>query len=332
VIIIHHRVSVGTSIARLGAALSLLCIGACAWLTGARALDDRQPRPGTSYISLDVEHRRRTVLLHLPPTFDGHSPTPAVIVFHGGGTNANSIMEVSRLNAVSDSAGLVLAYPMGTGWLYPFALSWNTADCCGSALSGGADDVSFVRALITELTRIGVDSQRIYAAGLSDGGRMVYRLGCVMAQQISAIAVVSAEMPDTTCRPATAVAVIAFHGTGDKVIAYDGATRSRHHRQFTMSIPAAIEFWAERDGCALTPRVDSTGTIVHRSYSGCASGSGVELYTIIGGAHGWPGGRKSWLFGPSPSTAISASELMVQFFASHPRQGGLQQARPGAGD
>jgi poly(3-hydroxybutyrate) depolymerase len=58
------------------------------------------------------------------------------------------------------------------------------------------------------------------------------------------------------------------------------------------------------------------------SYSGCGGGASVELYTITGEGHEWPGGphlprRITRLLGPQ-STAISADDTMWAFFLAHP--------------
>jgi len=46
----------------------------------------------------------------------------------------------------------------------------------------------------------------------------------------------------------------------------------------------------------------------------------VELYTIIGGGHAWPGGRSSGRpDADQPTKSISASDLIWKFFATHPK-------------
>jgi polyhydroxybutyrate depolymerase len=60
--------------------------------------------------------------------------------------------------------------------------------------------------------------------------------------------------------------------------------------------------------------------VVHEAYS-CPSGLAVELYTIEGQGHAWPGGEKGIRFGnvDSPTTEISATDLMWTFFMRHPK-------------
>jgi len=58
------------------------------------------------------------------------------------------------------------------------------------------------------------------------------------------------------------------------------------------------------------------------TYTGCEGGSAVELYTIAGEGHEWPGGpplRRALtrVLGPQ-SDAIDANGVMWAFFAAHP--------------
>ena len=64
--------------------------------------------------------------------------------------------------------------------------------------------------------------------------------------------------------------------------------------------------------------------MVHRTWSGCAGGSAVELYTVVGGGHTWPGSSvvlSAAAFGPT-TESISATRLMLAFFAGHPAAAG----------
>ncbi len=57
------------------------------------------------------------------------------------------------------------------------------------------------------------------------------------------------------------------------------------------------------------------------TYAPCAQGTEVILYTIEGGGHAWPGGTQYLpriLIGPV-SRDIDATQVIWQFFASHPR-------------
>ncbi len=52
---------------------------------------------------------------------------------------------------------------------------------------------------------------------------------------------------------------------------------------------------------------------------GCKGSTSVELYTIINGGHAWPGGQGGLADADSPTMTISASKLIWEFFAAHPK-------------
>ncbi len=181
------------------------------------------------------------------------------------------------------------------------------------------DDVGFTRALIDELAKsINIDPRRVYATGFSNGAIMVYRLGCELSDRLAAIAPVSATQildDQSVCRPSRNVPVIHFHGTADRLNPYDGGTTAAGFK--FVSVKEAMTFWSAKNACPAPQRTES-GTIQHDIYAPCANKSAVELYTIVGGEHAWPGGEAVTLQIGKPTTEIYASPLMWEFFTAHP--------------
>jgi polyhydroxybutyrate depolymerase len=86
------------------------------------------------------------------------------------------------------------------------------------------------------------------------------------------------------------------------------------------SVQDSVEFWTDFNNCASQPQLTTFDDIQHQIWSGCAASTSVELYTIIGGGHAWPGGRSSGRpDADQPTKSISASELIWEFFATHPK-------------
>ncbi len=57
-----------------------------------------------------------------------------------------------------------------------------------------------------------------------------------------------------------------------------------------------------------------------RRYRNCDGGGAVELYTVVGGGHTWPGSSIN-LGDPSLTTqTIDANEIALNWFAAHPRR------------
>ena len=265
----------------------------------------------------------RKYRIHLPNDRAPARPAPLVIVFHGGGGNGANAARMSGMDAEADREGFIAVYPNGTGPFRNALLTWNTWRCCGRAMEEHVDDVGFVRALVESLERTyAIDRKRIYATGMSNGGMMTYRAGCELADIFAAIAPVAGALDTDDCRPASRVSVIAFHGTADQHVLFEGGeprVAADRHRRTDNSVAHAIDFWKRRDGCEGGPARERKGSVIHDAYA-CADGTAVELYAIEGQGHAWPGGRKGWRNGDPPTTEISATDLMWDFFARHPKR------------
>ena len=296
------------------ALLALLALLATAFAAGAEDI----PR------SLSIGGIARSYYVHLPHGVKPVKPAPLVVVFHGGGGNAANAGRMSGMSAKADREHFIVAYPNGSGRLGHTLLTWNTWVCCGYALDSRADDVAFVRAMVEAIERdYAVDRSRVYATGLSNGGMMTYRVGCELADVFAAIAPVAGALNTGDCRPASPLSVIVFHGTADRHILFDGGkprTNADRHQRLDNPVSFAVGFWSGRDGCAGTPTREQQGHVIHETYS-CPEGLAVELYAIEGQGHAWPGGEKGMRFGnvDSPTSEISATELMWEFFMRHPK-------------
>ena len=275
--------------------------------------------------SIDVGGAKRTYVLHLPDGRDPGAPAPLVVVFHGGGGNAQNAARMSGMDAKADREGFIAVYPNGTGGPLARFLTWNTWRCCGPALEKNVDDVAFVRAMVEKIAHEhAIDRKRIYAAGLSNGGMMTYRVACEAADVFAAAAPVAGALDTDDCKPSAPVSLIVFHGTADGHVLFAGGTPRAafdRHTRVDNSVAFAIETWTKRDGCEREPERSKRGHVVHDTYR-CPAGVAVELYAIEGQGHAWPGGEKGLRFGnvDSPTNEISATDLMWAFFAAHPKR------------
>ena len=264
---------------------------------------------------------KRSYILHIPKSYDGNHPTPIVLVFHGGGGNAENAARVTGFSALADEQNFIVVYPNGTGQLQDKLLTWNGGTCCGYAQKNNIDDVGFVHAIVADLQSFAnIDTKRIYATGISNGGIMSYRLACEASDLIAAIGPVSGTQNIVLCEPREFVSVIHFHGTADQHLPYNGGIgdKSLAGVEFT-SVQDSIQFWLGHDQCTTTPKSEEFADIQHNTYT-CAQNTSVELYTIIGGKHAWPGGNgPAWPGGDQPTGSISATNLIWDFFAAHPK-------------
>ncbi|MBN1580516.1 MAG: polyhydroxybutyrate depolymerase, partial [Anaerolineae bacterium] len=248
-------------------------------------------------------------------------PAPVVLVFHGGGGNAENVQWMIGFTATADAENFIVVYPNGTGRLKDKLFTWNGGTCCGYAVSEAVDDVGFVEALIEDLAGVAsIDRQRIYATGMSNGAMMSYRLACELSDVTAAIGPVAATQNVDLCEPERPVPVIHFHGDNDQHAPYEGGVGAESLAGVDFaSVEETIDFWVKHNGCMADPQEKQTGDIVHTVYADCDQGADVELYTVVGGGHAWPGGKPGWPGGDEPTQDISANELMWAFFQAHPK-------------
>jgi polyhydroxybutyrate depolymerase len=250
---------------------------------------------------------------------------------HGGTGNARQFENNSQIDAKADELGMIVVYPDGTGALQ----TWNAGHCCGRAYQSQVDDVGFIRALVVELQNtLAIDPQRIYATGMSNGAMMAYWLAAETPDVFAAVGPVAGTiggqadasaslwMPSTPSGP---VSIIAIHGRQDESVLYDGGVSRGTFGagRIDLAVAESIGFWVAQDGCSATPQTEIThdGNITHDVYT-CPGGIAVELYSIGDGDHSWPGSEAGRLGRTHPNQDISATDLILDFFAAHPKQSG----------
>jgi polyhydroxybutyrate depolymerase len=258
---------------------------------------------------------KRDYLVYVPRSYDRSRPTPLVISMHGAGLWGAAQRETSQWNNLADKQRFIVAYPSGVGG--KGVRVWRAEP--------GPDlmkDVRFISELIDTLERsYNIDSTRIYANGLSNGGGMAFALSCTLSDRIAAVGMVAAAqtLPWSWCTDPRPVPMIAFHGTADPDVPYKGGSTWISPRPFP-STPKWAANWARRNRCGAKP-VESTVApdVTRRAYTHCADDADVVLYTIQGGGHTWPGGTPlpQWFVGVT-TRSIDATSLMWSFFNEHP--------------
>jgi polyhydroxybutyrate depolymerase len=234
--------------------------------------------------SFVFDGQERDYRLRIPPeSFSGERPL--VFNLHGFGSNAFQQEAYAQMNPVADTAGFFVCYPNGVD------NAWNV----GWAFGSTADDVGFIGALIdTIAANYDIDSERVYACGMSNGGFMSYRLACEFNDRIAAVASVTGSMVPAyidDCTPGRSVPVLEIHGTADATVPYEGQAF------LAVSIEELLDFWYlnnECDGDQVVeelPNTDDTdgSTVTQIQSTGCMERGEVLHYRINGGGHTWPG-------------------------------------------
>ena len=312
-------------LALLSLALIAGC-GRCRGGEGGASIPSGGDDSGFEHVTLEVSGRTRDYLLHVPQS--GRGPLPLVVSLHGGGGKADGVEKQSGWRVLGDREGFVVAYPTGLG------KSWNDGrkDTPSQAIREDVDDVGFLAALIDDVgKRTSIDKKRVFMNGISNGAFMSSRFACERADLVAAIGLVAATMgPEVlaTCKPTRRMSVIAFSGTTDPIVTFEGGTVhiGRAVRGKAVSFSESLLFWTTAAQCEApekrdVPDIDrDDDSSVHLDAYRCERGSAVHAYTIIGGGHTWPGGHQ---YLPKAIVGhvnrdIDATSTMWAFFAAHP--------------
>ena len=102
---------------------------------------------------------------------------------------------------------------------------WRPVTDSGTSMQD--NDFVFVEEIIADVSsEYNVDSEAIYAIGLSNGGMMAYGLACRRGNLISAAGIVSATMLTDTCDQNAYTSIIHLHGTADNIVPLEDSKTS----------------------------------------------------------------------------------------------------------
>ncbi|MDP8568881.1 extracellular catalytic domain type 1 short-chain-length polyhydroxyalkanoate depolymerase [Methylophilus aquaticus] len=267
---------------------------------------------------------KRAYLVHVPPQYDGSKPMALVLALHGGGGNMRIQANESYYHQLSaaDQHGYIVVFPNGYSRLPGGRLAtWNAGKCCGAAQQKNINDVAVIRQIIHEMQqRANIDPRRIYAQGMSNGGMMAYRLACELSDLISAVASVAGTDGTLECNPSQAVSILHIHALDDDHVPFQGGVGEKSPTKVSFNaVPAIVQKWIRLLHTSSSPeRVLAVPGAYCELYGGGNQQSEVKLCVTERGGHAWPGGNKV-RGGDAGSTAISANDLIWQFFSTHVR-------------
>ena len=227
-----------------------------------------------------------------PAGWDGKSPLPAAVFFHGYRSSAADTMADEGLGAALSKAGVLLVAPDGLGG------SWTIA----GRLSTGRDDIAYVRDLLADLRRrFPLDERRLVATGFSAGGFMDWQLACAAGDLFAAFAPMSGAFLDPipeTC-PTGPVSIRHIHGTADGTVPMAGRWIAQG-RVRQSDVRASMDRLREIDNCPARPeRTERQGELTCEIWpaGACASGREAQLCLHAGGHvfdPAWVVGSMDW--------------------------------------
>ena len=164
-----------------GACLLAGSLAACGSDSGAEAgessaslgCSDGTLDSSVTHIDLEHDGASRSYEIYVPSTYDGSTAVPVVLNFHGFTSSGIGQQENTQMDETAAREGFIVVYPNGLD------NSWNAGVCCGRSAETNVDDVGFTRAVVEDLGARGcIDTARVYATGMSNGGFLSHRLAC----------------------------------------------------------------------------------------------------------------------------------------------------------
>jgi polyhydroxybutyrate depolymerase len=169
--------------------------------------------------------------------------------------------------------------------------------------------------------KFNVDADRVYVTGFSNGASMSFRVGVELAHRITAIAPVAGHLCLDDPQPARPLSMLYMIGLADPINPFEGGPTVSPwgSRRLKPPVMDSIRAWVRLIQASDEPHVirDSDGVTQVRFGPG-ATGCQVQLHTIEGQGHEWPGAQRtlpSIISGPQ-TDKLDATETIWDFFAS----------------
>ena len=268
-----------------------------------------------------IEHEglERSLLIYVPKNIKENAPL--VVAIHGYTSSAKTLMGYYGINQIADKEGFLVAYPQGTkdsrdNYFFNVGYEFHS--------DSKVNDVNFIREIVLNLTKdYKLNSKRVFATGMSNGGDMSYLLACTSSDLFTAVAPVAGVMMKDTlenCNPERKIPIFEIHGTKDSISKFEGDMNNEDKWGAYYDLPSTIEFWVnkhalnEKETIQLKNKNTEDGTtITFERYWSDESQREVWFYIVNDGNHTWPG--MTGLFSRTANQDINSAEEIWKFFS-----------------
>jgi polyhydroxybutyrate depolymerase len=267
---------------------------------------------------VEMDGTERSYFLYAP---EGSEPTPLVLDIHGLLEGADVHTMQTKMGEFGLEHGFATVFPHGSGT----PVHWEAADV-------DSPDLDFIDVILDEVgEQRCIDTSRVYAMGLSNGAMMTSLLACTRSNLFAAFAPVAGLLMPAGCDPPRRPPILAFHGTADPILRFNGGITLNLNPDDTATstaplpepdldgegYPETARQWADKLGCdAESSDEEVTDEVIRRTWE-CPDGATIEFVIIVGGGHTWPGSdfmqRFENMVGPSTHD-IDANEASWEFF------------------
>lgn len=164
---------------------------------------------------------RRDMLVYVPSRLPPEGERALLVALHGGGGNAQFMLDHLKIDGVAEKHGFIVAYLNGSAAMRIGGRqlkAWNAGKgCCGKPYEDNVNDVAYITGAVHYLQKkYGVDPARTFGVGHSNGAMMTQTLACV-SHLYTTVATLAgsmmAEVPD--CPAARGHTILNYHGAED---------------------------------------------------------------------------------------------------------------------
>ncbi len=226
-----------------------------------------------------------------PDGWDGTSPLPVLIHFHGWQRTGALPVQHDRISGATRRRGVLLIAPNGR------RKTWNM-------WQPETEDVQFAADVLADVKkRYPVDPENVFLSGYSYGSIMAWRVACDRGAtlNIHALLGISGTLRETDACTEAPKEVRHVHGLADNVLDFPfGPGRDATY---------PVQLWRDQMGCSDAEGLPRDWAVVEfltftRLAWACGDGSRVTLDTHPGGhfiPHGWIGRQLDELLGRTPT-------------------------------
>ena len=254
------------------------------------AMEPVAMKPGVEFQSFNCPPEdgepqcERRYLLYLPRTLKTNAPL--LFVLHGYQGDARDYMGEMEMNAQADKYGFAVCYPQGSDDVEGVP-HWNAR-----LRISKTDDVAFLTRLAFALQKKhGLNPNKTFVCGVSNGGFMSYTLVAEKPGVFKAAASVIGTMSGTTWENRStckAVPILQMSGMYDEVVPHDGSMSTHGGWGGAPNQEEIIKFWSGLAGATEKEVVELTPKTTVCYYRGGNNGIEVWLYKISEMRHAIP--------------------------------------------
>lgn len=207
-------------------------------------------------------------LAALPDNWDGKTPLPLVVYFHGWNASPEgSFRNKGMVRGVTKRGAIFVA---------PFAQTGYWRQIGDNRAEHGRDELAYVKALMADIKkRWPIDESKTMATGFSRGASMVWNVACYAGPLFHAYLPIAGGFWNSnpeTC-PGGPVNMRHIHGLSDRVVAYDtvGVYNS-------MAIPEGMALYRQINQCVPAANANQkTKRLDCQIWSACDTGKRLDV-------------------------------------------------------